>query len=316
MHYLGKQNKMRLYRQLADFKGSDKPLAIAIGNFDGYHKGHQAVIAAMQAKAKALDLYSAVMIFEPQPLEYFGRAVPPRLFALRDKLKAFKKAGVDIVVCIPFKKAFSDLNAKDFVCDILYKRLNVRSITVGSLFSFGKGGIYTIEDLKAHAQELNMEASAISGVAADGTRVSSTMIRALIESGDFKTAYDMTGHEYSISGRVVHGNEIGRTIGFPTANVNLNRRVCALRGVYAVLVNTSLGQFKGVANVGFRPTISSQNFKSLLEVNIFDFHHNIYGSEIEVIFKAKIRDEKKFQSLNSLMQQIKADCNTALQLLV
>lgn len=306
---------MRLYRQLSDFKGTDKGLAIAIGNFDGFHKGHQAVIARMKEKAKFLNLYSAVMIFEPQPLEFFGRAIPPRLYTLRDKLRAFKNAGVDIVICIPFKRAFSQLDAKSFVTEILHKRLGVKSITVGSLFSFGKGGVYTITDLKEYAYELSIECSAVSAVVADGSRVSSTMLRTFIYTGDFNGACELMGHDYSILGRVVHGNEIGRTIGYPTANVNLNRKVCALNGVYAVMVKCSYGTFAGMANVGFRPTVSTNMLKSLLEVNIFDFRQDLYGQEIEVIFKAKIRDEKKFPDLRTLMEQIKTDKVVALALL-
>lgn len=306
---------MHLYRHISHFKGSDRGVAIAIGNFDGFHKGHQAVISKMMEKAQAMNLESAVMIFEPQPLEFFGRAIPPRLFTLRDKVKAFKKAGVEIVFCIPFRRAFSELDAHEFVHDILCRMLYVKSITVGSLFSFGRGGVYTFKDLKEEADAEGIEASCITAIAADDVRVSSTIVRTLIENGDFKTAYDLSGHEYIISGKVVHGNELGRAIGFPTANVNLYRKVCALKGVYAVWAHTSYGTFKGVANVGVRPTVSDDNVKSLLEVHIVEFDNDLYGQEIEVEFVAKLREERKFESLDKLVEQIGRDKARAVELL-
>ncbi len=306
---------MRLYRQLSDFKGSEKGIALAIGNFDGFHQGHQAVVQAMKDKARALNLESAVMIFEPQPLEFFARAVPPRLYSLRDKIRAFKKQDIDILFCMPFKKEFSNLTAREFVIDLLHDKLNVRSVTVGSLFSFGKGGVAGIEELKKLCQEVGMEASAIQGVASGGTRISSTMIRALLEDGELTSVSEMLGHPYSISGRVVRGNALGRTIGFPTANVNLNRRVCPLKGVFAVKVSTPYGMFDGMANVGERPTIGDLKGRSILEVNLFDFKEDLYGKAIEVFFIKKIRNEEKFADLDALIEQIKSDKIKASQIL-
>lgn len=306
---------MKLYRHLSDYKRPKSGVALAIGNFDGFHKGHQAVIAAMREKALKFGLKSAVMIFEPQPLEFFAKAVPARLYSIRDKLKAFKEAGVDIVFCMPFKKSFCQMSDREFVLDLLVKKLGVKSITVGSLFTFGKGGVSGIEELKALAKEAGIEAGAISGVAPSGTRVSSTMIRALIQSGDFTTAKNEIGRPYSISGKVLHGNALGRTLGFPTANINLNRIVCPLVGVYAVKVKTSYGMFKGMANVGTRPTVEKGRLKNLLEVNLFNFNADLYGQEIEVFFVKKIRDEKKFNDLNSLKEQLHVDRKTAMALL-
>lgn len=298
---------MRLYRCVSDFHPEKRGIALAIGNFDGFHVGHQAVISTMQDKAKALNLRSAVMIFEPQPMEFFGKNVPARLFSLRDKLRIFKAAGVEVVFCMSFTRNFAALTADEFV-EKLYKDFQVRSITVGSLFSFGKGGKYTIVDLKHCCEQRGIECSAISGVEMNGERISSTMIRKLILDGEFNTASKFIGREYAISGRVAHGNKIGRTLGFPTANINLNRLVCPLSGVYAVRVNTVYGQFDGVANVGHRPTIArALSQQSILEVNIFDFNHDIYGTPIEVTFKFKIRDEHRFNSLDELVKQMAQD---------
>ena len=298
---------MRLYRYLSDFKIKDKQVALAIGNFDGFHQGHRAVIEAMHKKAREQNLYSAVMIFEPQPLEFFGKAVPARLYSLRDKLRAFASCNVDFVFCIKFDRSVAELDAKSFVKVILHKKMNVKSVTVGSLFTFGCGGVAGLQELKSYCSEVGIEADAILGVASDNTRISSTMIRALIAQSDFATAKEMLGRHYAISGRVVHGNAIGRTIGFPTANVNLNRQVCPLKGVFAVMVKTVYGQYKGMANIGLRPTIYEHKIKSILEVNIFDFNKDLYGTHIEVIFIKKVRDEQKFPDLTSLMAQIKAD---------
>ena len=306
---------MQLYRHLSDYKRPTNGIALAIGNFDGFHKGHQAVIAAMREKALKFGLKSAIMIFEPQPLEFFAKAVPPRLYSLRDKLKAFKKADIDIVFCMPFKKSFCQMTDREFVFDLLVKKLGVKSITVGSLFTFGKGGVSGVEELKSLAKEVGIEASAIAGVSQSGPRVSSTMIRDLLKVGDFATAKSEMGREYSISGKVLHGNALGRTLGFATANINLNRVICPLKGVYAVKVKTSYGVFNGMANVGTRPTVEKLRLKSLLEVHLFNFNADLYGQEIEVFFVTKIRDEKKFSSLDSLKEQLNVDRKTALRLL-
>ncbi len=294
---------MRLYRVLSDYKGSSRGIALAIGNFDGFHVGHQAVVAAMREKAARFGLESAVMIFEPQPLEYFGRAVPARLSTLRDKLRFFRDAGVEIVFCMPFRRKFSSLEPRAFVCDLLRDQLQVRSITVGSLFTFGRCGAAGIRELTEIAASAGMEAGAIAGVAQNGVRVSSTIIRTLLEQGDLEGARCMIGRPYSMSGRVINGNRLGRNIGFPTANINLNRKVCPLKGVYAVRVQTPFGLFDGMANVGSRPTVGNLT-RPLLEVHIFDFNQDLYGKEVEVRFIKKIRDEQRFSDLNALIAQL------------
>ncbi len=315
---------MRLYRWLSDFHGSERKIALAIGNFDGFHVGHQAVIAQMQAKAHERDLLSAVMIFEPQPLEFFGRgktvgdsatgsSVPARLFTIRDKLRIFRAAGIDIVFCMTFTRKFAALSDVEFVA--MLERMQVKSVTVGSDFSFGRGGAYHIAELQAACAARDIECSAIGKVEEEGVRISSTMLRSLIVKGDFSTAAKFMGRPYSIAGRVVHGNAIGRTIGFPTANINLNRLVCPLSGVYAVKVACRYGHFDGVANVGHRPTITIPTLHSLLEVNIFNFDADLYGQEIEVTFVHKIRDEVKFANLDALIAQISADKERAQYLL-
>lgn len=305
---------MRLYRWLSDFHGSTKGVALAIGNFDGFHVGHQAVISCMQEKARNMGLETAVLIFEPQPMEFFGRKVPARLFNIRDKLRVFRAFGIDNVFCISFNKKFADLNDEEFV-KVLKEQMDVKSVTVGTPFNFGKGGAYSFENLAMRCQEQGIECSSVGKVEEQGVRISSTLIRGLVEQGDFVTVQKYLGRPYSISGRVVHGNAIGRTLGFPTANINLNRRICPLKGVYAVKVTCPFGVFNGVANVGYRPTITIETLHSLLEVHILNFSGDLYGKEIEVAFKHKIRDEMKFSGLDQLVKQIAADKDRAQYLL-
>ncbi len=315
MWHFGAEFTMRLYRCLSDFHGSERGIALAIGNFDGFHVGHQAVINAMKDKAQRMGLQSAVMIFEPQPLEFFGKKVPARLFSLRDKLRIFRAYGVDIVFCMSFTRKFAALNDVEFV-DLLQNKLNVKSVTVGSQFSFGKSGAYTFTDLERCCHAVGIECSKVHKVEEDGVRISSTLLRSLIQAGDFFTAQKFMGHPYSISGRVVHGNALGRTLGFPTANINLNRRVCPLSGVYAVQVKCVYGEYWGVANVGHRPTVNTTDMlHSLLEVNLIDFNGDLYGKSIEVAFYFKLRDEMKFDGLDALVKQMTADKERAHYLL-
>lgn len=309
----GAEAIMRLYRYLRDFHGSENGIALAIGNFDGFHVGHQAVIKTMQEKARRLVLNSAVMIFEPQPLEFFGDKVPARLFTLRDKLRLFQAAEVDFVFCMKFTQQFANFSDTDYV-DML-DRMQIKSVTVGSLFSFGKGGKFTFTHLQDACLAHGIECSQIAKVEDQGIRISSTLLRSLIESGDFVTARKYMGHDYTIAGRVVHGNALGRTLGFPTANINLNRYVCPLSGVYAVVVECKYGVFKGVANVGKRPTISSERLQLLLEINLFNFAEDLYGSVISISFKYKLRDEIKFANLDALVKQIAQDKERAAYLL-
>lgn len=296
---------MRLYRCLLDYHGSERGLALAIGNFDGFHVGHQAVIKSMQEQAERLGLESALMIFEPQPLEFFGKDVPARLFSLRDKLRIFRAAGVDIVFCMNFTRKFANLSDLEFVQ--MLDKMQVKSVTVGSLFSFGKGGKYTFTDLQNACMSYGIACTQVQKVEEQGVRISSTLLRSLIKAGDFVTARKFMGHDYTISGRVVHGNALGRTLGFPTANINLNRRVCPLSGVYAVMVECDYGIFKGVANVGYRPTISHDLLHSLLEVHLLNFSGNLYGKAINVSFRYKLRDEIKFANLEALVKQMNQD---------
>ncbi|MCI6905484.1 MAG: bifunctional riboflavin kinase/FAD synthetase [Succinatimonas sp.] len=300
---------MRLIRCLSDFKGTPNGVALAIGNFDGLHKGHMAVIETMKEKARKYNLVPAVMIFEPQPLEFFSKdKSPARIYSLRDKLLALEVAGVQLVFCMKFNAEFAAMSADEYVIELLHKKLGVKSVTVGSLFNFGAHGKSDIADLKRIGATVGMEASAIDGVMLNDERISSTRIRDLLHQGKLDLAKEALGRYYSMSGKVVHGNQIGRTLGFPTANVNINRRISPLRGVYAVKVlSPSLGLYDGMANLGYRPTVVPGQQKAILEVNIFNFHHDIYGQSIRVFFIEKIRDEQKFENIDVLKERLLKD---------
>ncbi len=299
---------MRLIRCLSDFKGTPKGVAIAIGNFDGFHKGHQAVIDCMEEKARKLDLVPAVMIFEPQPLEYFSKdKSPARIYSLRDKLQALDVAGVKLVFCMKFNDEFAQMSAEDYVIKLLSRDLGVKSVTVGTLFNFGRGGKSTIEDLKRIGKSVGIEASAIDGVLLNGQRISSTLIREYLFNGELDLAKKALGRYYSMSGLVVRGNQIGRKLGFPTANVNINRRISPLRGVYAVKILSEYGFYDGMANIGYRPTVVANQDKALLEVNFFDFHSDLYGKSIRIFFIKKIRDELRFNDIDVLKEQLCKD---------
>lgn len=302
---------MRLYRHFADYHDRSRGTALAVGNFDGFHQGHRAVIAKMQQEARERGLQSAVMIFEPQPRELFSQAVPPRLYSLRDKLKAFRAAGVEVVFCVSFTRAFAGKSPEEYAA--LLQELNVHCVVVGSLFSFGRRAAADFADLKRLCAPLGIAAFAIDAVTGGSGRISSTRIRELLSRGELSAAAQLLGRPFSMSGRVVRGQKLGRQLGFPTANVNLLRKVSPLQGVFAVRVKTPQGMFDGVANVGNRPTV--QGTHSLLEVNLFDFSGDLYGREIEVFFMAKLRSEQKFADLSALREQLLRDCAQAAEVL-
>lgn len=306
---------MRFYHNLSSIQNLDKEVALAIGNFDGFHKGHQAVIRRLLEISCAKNLSPAVMIFEPQPREAFSADAPARIYSLRDKLRAFEKAGVETVFCMRFNEKFFSLTPEQYVCDLLKNRLRVKYVTVGSQFYFGCGGKADITVLQQLGAKAGIVAEAIDGIGHEGERISSTLIRKYLEQGKIDNACRLLGHPYAILGRVVHGNEIGRTMGFPTANVNLRRRKFPLKGVFAVRVRINDTDYAGVANVGSRPTLMEHQKRSLLEVHLFDFAGNLYGRSLLVSFVKRLRDEKKFSGIEELRAQIQADLLKARQVL-
>jgi riboflavin kinase / FMN adenylyltransferase len=289
--------------------------AVTIGNFDGVHLGHQTVIQQLKYQAKILNIPATVIIFEPQPAEFFApQQAPARLTKLREKLLAFQQYGVDKVVCLRFGDNLAKLEAKAFIQKILLNGLNIKYLVVGDDFHFGyqRRGNYQLLQNAAVKYDFRIEQQHNINFA--GQRISSTRIRQALALGEFALVQELLGRAYSISGRVIYGQQRGRTIDFPTANIALRRHNCPLQGVFAVKIHGlqtyALG---GVANLGQRPTVNGQNI--LLEVHIFDFNQYIYGQHIEVEFIAKIRPERKFASFVQLQQQIQLDAAQAKALL-
>ena len=305
---------MQLVRGIHNIRSQDHGCVLTIGNFDGVHLGHQQVIKALVSKAKALNCVAAVLVFEPQPQELFSPdTAPARLCRLRDKYNLLAQLGVQRLICVNFTIKFSQQSAHYFIEHLLVEKLGIKHLIVGDDFHFGKNRQGNFPMLCQAGQQLGFAVSDTASYKMADCRISSTAIRQALEYNDLASAKQMLGREYSIIGRVFHGDKRGRQLGFPTANVLLKRRVSPLSGVFAVLVNTNAGQFKGVANVGARPTVAG--VRQQLEVHLFDFDQGLYGQCIEVIIKKKLRPVIKFDSLEALTTQIKVDSEQAKQAL-
>ena len=280
------------------------PIALAIGNFDGVHLGHQAVLQRLTEKAVAGRLTPAVMTFEPHPREFFTpQHAPARLTSLREKLELFAEAGVEQVYICQFNRRFAAVTAEAFMQNILRDALGVRAILVGEDFRFGSGRKGSVADFQAAGFDL----VSLPHVELEGVSVSSTAVRKALAFGALDKAATLLGRPYSISGKVVHGDKLGRKLGYPTANVHMRHDPPPLFGVYAVkLQGLHSDDLFGVASLGVRPTVKLKA-KPTLEVHLFDFDQEIYGSHVRVQFLQKIREEMKFPDIETLKQWITAD---------
>jgi riboflavin kinase/FMN adenylyltransferase len=280
-------------------------VALTIGNFDGVHRGHQAMLTRLTEAAADLSLPAAVLTFDPHPREFFAReAAPPRLSTLRDRLERFAVLGVRRVYIARFNAALAGLSAGNFIAEVLVRGLGTRWVLVGEDFRFGRGRAGDLALLRASARTFSVEA--MPTVSVDGERVSSSVIRAALAQGELESAARLLGRPYAIAGRVAHGDKRGRSLGFPTANVPLRHKP-VLSGIFAVRVR-GLGDSPraGVASLGVRPTIVA-NAPPLLEVFVFDFDEAIYGRRVSVEFLHKLRDEERYADLDALKRQIHAD---------
>ncbi|PWI32070.1 bifunctional riboflavin kinase/FAD synthetase [Vibrio albus] len=302
---------MELIRGIHNIKPEHYGCVLTIGNFDGVHLGHLEVLAQVASKAKALGLPSAAMIFEPQPLELFiGEKAPARLTRLRDKYVQLRKLQLDRLLCVNFNQRFADLSAHAFIRDLLVDRLGVKFLVVGDDFCFGRGRAGNFSMLQEAGKKFGFEVVNTRSFCVREQRVSSTAIREALASNNLSEAERMLGRTYSINGRVSHGRKLGRTIGFPTANIPLKRCVSPVSGVYAVEVHgLQGGPVGGVANIGHRPTVNG--IRQQLEVHLFDFSGNLYGQQLEVSLLKKLRDEQKFESFDVLKKQIELDAEAA-----
>ena len=293
---------MKIFRHFHQADGS--PLALAIGNFDGIHLGHQALLERLIETARARGLRSAVMTFEPHPREFFTLTqAPARLTSLREKLELFAEAGVEYAYVCPFNKRFAAVTAEAFMQRILRDAMKAQAILVGEDFRFGAGRGGSAMDFA----EAGFELINLPHVLFDGKRISSTAVREALAQGDLGHAAELLGRTYSISGKVVHGDKIGRQLGYPTANIHMLHDRPPLFGVYAVkLEGLAEARLPGVASLGVRPTVKA-NDRPKLEVHLFDFDQDIYGRHVRVHFMHKIRDEMKFPDLETLKRWIHAD---------
>ena len=299
---------MHLIRGLAHLKPLKEGCVLSIGNFDGVHTGHRKVIENLAEKGKAAKLPVVLMMFEQQPLEFFlVENAPTRLMRLREKIIQLKSLPVDKVLVVKFNQAFADFQADDFITDLLVKKLNVKQLVVGDDFHFGKARCGNFAMLKEKGLQYGFKVEDTRSFYIDEHRVSSTLIRDALGSGNLAQAAVMLGRDYSVCGRVAHGNKRGRTIGFPTANILMFRKNTPITGVFAVTMTGISGKvIQGIANVGTRPTVDGGK-KVILETHLFDFNEEIYGQYVEVHFKQKIRDEIRFHSLDALKAQIEKD---------
>ncbi|WP_394200149.1 bifunctional riboflavin kinase/FAD synthetase [Shewanella waksmanii] len=306
---------MELIRGIHNILPSHHGCVLTIGNFDGVHRGHAEVIGKLVKKAEQFQVSSCVMTFEPQPQELFrGENAPARLSLLRDKISLLDELGVERLLCVSFNQKFANMPAQAFIEQLLVKKLGVRYLVVGDDFCFGHGRQGDFDMLKRAGEQFGFAVVSTQSFLLGDKRVSSTEVRQLLAKGNLEQARRLLGHPMTLSGRVAHGQKIGRTIGFPTANIALKRKVTPVRGVFAVkLYWQGSDIYEGVANVGFRPTVNGQTCQ--LEVHLFDFDGDLYGKTVEVELVAKIRDEQPFKSLDALKRQIKNDADRAKALL-
>ncbi|MCB1759180.1 MAG: bifunctional riboflavin kinase/FAD synthetase [Gammaproteobacteria bacterium] len=303
---------MQVIRGLHNLRAEHRGCVATIGNFDGVHLGHQAVFAHLQEQAARFGLPATVITFEPQPQEFFTpERAPARLTRLREKLRAIRDTGIDRVVLLEFNRRLAAMSAERFVQRLLLEGLEIRYLFVGDDFRFGCNRVGDIRMLREAGTRYGFEVENMASYVVADERVSSTRIRELLAEGELQQAQHYLGRPYRICGRVAHGDARGRTIGFPTANIDLHRKVSPLNGVYAVSVfGLASEALPGVANIGTRPTVSGDS-RYLLEVHLFDFAHEIYGRHVEVEFRLKLRDEKRFDSFEQLRHQIEIDSGNA-----
>ncbi len=307
---------MKVFRGLPN-ADARRPCALTIGNFDGMHRGHRALLARVQEAAKRLGIDATVMTFEPHPREFFAglagdpSRAPARIANLRDKLQALAGAGVDRVIVEHFNAAFAALTAEAFIKDVLVDGLQVKWLIVGDDFCFGAKRAGNFAMLREAGRQFGFEVVALQTVMHEGDRISSSAVRRVLQGNDFPRVAELLGQPYAITGRVVHGKKLGRTIGFPTLNLRIAHKRPALSGIFVVQVHGLAEQpLPAVASMGIRPTVED-NGRVLLEVHLFDFSAQCYGKLIRVEFLHKLRDEEKYDDLATLTKAIDADAAAA-----
>jgi len=306
---------MKVFRGLPNDRAR-APCALTIGNFDGVHRGHQALLAHVTANARRLGLEAAVMTFEPHPREYFAQRsgdmskAPARIANLRDKLESLGNAGVDRVIVEHFNEHFASMSPEQFTERVLVEGLHVKWLMVGDDFCYGARRAGNVALLAEAGKRYGFEVHSLPAVLHDSTRISSSAVRAALAAGDFGATRALLGHPYSMSGHVIHGQKLGRTLGFPTLNLRVAHRP-ALAGIFVVQVHGLADQpLPAVASLGVRPTVEDAG-RMLLEVHIFDWTQPCYGKLVRVEFLTKLRDEEKYVDLATLTAAIERDAQQA-----
>ena len=311
------KDNMQLIESLNQIDTAFKNAVVTIGNFDGVHKGHQALLHQVIEKAAEIEGTSIAITFEPHPLRALGISSPPLITRHDQKLELIDKSGIDVLLCLPFDKAFSDITAHDFIEKILVEKIGMKAIVIGADYSFGKDRVGNISLLRSEGDRLGYETIVskwINDTETGKERISSTRIREIVMEGRVEQAMKYLGRHYQIRGKVIKGRRRGGSqLGFPTANIKLHDELCPKLGVYAVTVETVHGKYKGVANIGFSPTFGDQMFT--IEVHILDFDRDIYDTRIRVNMVARLRDEIKFSGIEQLSAQIKQDVEKAKEIL-
>lgn len=300
---------MKIHRDLENFRAKNP--VVTIGTFDGVHLGHRKIISRLQELARAVDGESVIFTFDPHP----RKVVAPSetnlrlLTSLDEKISLFERAGIDHLVVYPFTLEFAQLSYEQFVEQILVGKIHTKSLVVGYDHKFGKGRAGDFDLLKSCADRLGFQIEKLDVLLINESNVSSTKIREAIQLGDFETANAYLGYQFTLHGTVVEGQKIGRTINYPTANVDTSDpdKIIPGYGVYAVRVSVRNQQYRGMLNIGSRPTVNHNADHRTVEVNILDFDDDIYGEPIEVVFYHKLREEQKFASLDALKEQLAKD---------
>jgi riboflavin kinase/FMN adenylyltransferase len=309
---------MKIIQDIETIKEPFKSAVITIGNFDGVHLGHQALFHEVIEMADTMDGTAIAMTFEPHPIRVISNnGHPPLITLIEQKTELIEKAGIDVLICIPFTMEFAALSARTFVEDILVKRIGMKAIIVGQDYTFGHKREGTVDLLRQYADELGFQLIVpdwIQPSDANNDRISSTAIRQLVMDGRMEKAGKMLGRDYQIRGTVAHGRDRGgRLLGIPTANINLHDELCPKAGVYAVIVKYDGKRYPAVANIGYSPTFDDHVFT--VEAHILDFKKDIYGEKIMVNFVQRLRDEKKFSGIPELIEQIDQDIVDARKIL-
>ncbi len=307
---------MKVFRGLPN-AASRAPCALTIGNFDGVHRGHQALLARVREAASMRHVEAAVMTFEPHPREFFARQAgdlskaPTRIANLRDKLQSLTNAGIDRVIVEHFNAHFAAMSPQDFVEKVLVQGLHVKWLMVGDDFCYGAKRAGNVDTLIEAGKKYGFHVEAMPTVMNEGMRISSSAVRAALANSDFALAAQLLGHPYAISGHVTHGKKLGRTLGFPTLNLRITHKRPALSGIFVVQVHGLADRpLPGVASLGVRPTIEDSG-RVLLEVHVFDYAQQCYGKVVRVEFLQKLRDEEKYADLPTLTAAIERDAQQA-----